>query len=58
MYITDINECIVDTNNCDVNAACINTVGSFLCECNPGFSGDGTSCQGNLLCNFNNHYKC
>ena len=34
------------TDNCDVNAACTNTPGSFTCACNIGYTGDGTSCTG------------
>ena len=40
----DIDECDVDTDNCDMNAVCDNTIGSFGCTCNPGYSGDGTVC--------------
>ena len=40
----DINECTNGTANCDVNATCTNTTGSFTCKCNPGFTGDGTTC--------------
>ena len=41
---TDINECAADTDNCDTNAACANTPGSFTCACDSGYTGDGTSC--------------
>ena len=41
---SDINECAHDPNPCDVNAACINTDGSFQCACDAGYQGDGTSC--------------
>ena len=41
----DINECEDGTSNCDVNAACTDTEGSFLCVCNSGFSGDGFTCE-------------
>ena len=39
----DIVECDNETL-CDVNAACMNTPGSFICSCDPGFTGDGFSC--------------
>ncbi|WP_437963897.1 FG-GAP-like repeat-containing protein [Sorangium sp. So ce260] len=41
---TDVNECALGTDNCDANAACTNTVGSFTCACNAGYSGDGVTC--------------
>jgi len=46
----DVNEC-TNTNparavhNCDANAACANTPGSFTCTCNPGYAGDGVTCS-------------
>ena len=49
-YIADDDECSDSIlNNCDANAACTNTDGSFTCACNVGFSGDGTLCTGNLF---------
>ena len=30
----------------DVNAYCNNTVGSFNCTCNSGYTGNGTTCAG------------
>ncbi len=47
----DINECNDDMDNCDPNAECINTLGSFTCSCNQGYSGDGVSCIGELFIN-------
>jgi sulfatase modifying factor 1 len=42
----DIDECVAGGgNDCDVNADCTNTKGSFVCKCKLGFSGDGVSCQ-------------
>ena len=42
----DINECESDdSNNCHKNAQCTNTVGSFTCSCNPGYTGDGVDCM-------------
>ena len=42
--ILDVNECL--TTPCDANAVCTNTPGSFTCACNPGYSGDGLTCNG------------
>ena len=43
---TDINECD-DGNNggCNVNAQCINTIGSRKCVCNIGYIGNGCRCE-------------
>ena len=50
IHIADVNECASSSsNNCDANAACTNTPGSFTCACNSGFTGDGTSCTGNVF---------
>ena len=35
-------------NNCDDDATCTNTDGSFTCACNIGFTGDGVTCDGFL----------
>lgn len=43
---TDINECEIGADNCDRNAICTNTAGSFKCSCKPGWLGDGTKCVG------------
>jgi len=41
----DVDECELGTHNCDDNAECTNTYGSFTCECNEDFIGDGVSCR-------------
>ena len=46
--LTDIDECDTGMNDCDVNASCTNTIGSFDCMCNIGYSGDGFNCTGLL----------
>ena len=46
MAFTDINECMANTDDCDTNAVCTNTPGSFTCDCNQGYSGDGLNCVG------------
>ena len=45
LLLLDIDECA--TNPCDVNAACLNTNGSYECSCRPGFEGDRETCTGN-----------
>ena len=47
MFITiDINECNGTGNDCHINATCDDTIGSFECDCNAGFIGDGVNCTG------------
>ena len=43
----DLDECDDGTHNCDVNAECNNTLGSYNCKCRDGFRGNGTKCTGN-----------
>lgn len=42
----DIDECASGANSCiSGRATCLNTVGSYNCTCNYGYTGDGkTSC--------------
>ena len=50
--LTDVNECLLGEAMCHNNAACSDVVGgenSYNCTCNPGFTGDGTSCVGEYL---------
>ena len=42
----DLEECATNTHNCDVNADCVNTVGSYSCKCRAGYTGDGQTCNG------------
>ena len=48
---TDIDECD-GVNDCHDNADCANTDGSYDCTCKVGYSGDGKTCSGMLLCLF------
>ncbi len=35
---TDINECTNNLYNCDaLSSYCVNTIGSYICACNPGY---------------------
>ena len=51
--LTDIDECENETCH-DENATCFNTEGSFSCRCNPGFTGDGDNCSGEIISVFYN----
>ncbi len=42
----DVDECQNGEHNCDVNAQCNNTLGSFTCSCLKGFFEDGVNCSG------------
>ena len=45
VYNTDVDECKRGTNNC--SQLCINTVGSYTCDCILGFQldSDGRACN-------------
>ena len=45
---TDIDECSLGTDDC--SQECINTEGSYTCQCFPSYSMiNSTSCEGMLL---------
>ena len=48
LTISDFDECM-NTSVCNPNAFCNNTIGSFICTCNLGYSGNGFSCVGKLI---------
>ena len=47
-YMTDIDECLNGTHTCDSGAECVNTEGSFLCNCPVGYQSNGESCEGTI----------
>uniref|UniRef100_A0A914DE19 Uncharacterized protein n=1 Tax=Acrobeloides nanus TaxID=290746 RepID=A0A914DE19_9BILA len=54
----DINEC--EWENCEPNALCVNTEGSFHCECKIGYAGSGRNCtMDHAVCgqNFDKRYE-
>ena len=50
----DYDECSQNTDACDQNADCTNTVGSHTCQCRSGYTGDGITCTGKNLIEFKN----
>jgi len=67
----DVNECGEKTHECHPDAICDNTDGSYACECNRGFEGNGITdchdqddcasnpCQsGECIDNGDNAYSC
>ena len=46
LQFLDMDECKFDISDCDVNANCTNTDGSYKCKCKAGYAGDGHSCSG------------
>ena len=53
-FFSDVDECTEGTDNCDMNADCTNTDGSFTCSCKTGYYGDEVACTGmELIIEFN-----
>ena len=52
----EIDECVLDTDDCHTMANCTNTVGSFLCTCIDGYEGPGNACTG--MYTFMSDVKC
>ena len=51
----DVNECdsaspdgVTSAESCDVNSACVNTMGSYTCHCNVGWFSD--SIEADTVC--------
>ena len=57
LYNSDINEC-EGTHNCQGVAMCVNTLGSFRCDCPSGYglTVNHTACEGVLLEQLDNVY--
>lgn len=46
LIFPDIDECSLSTFDCIPEARCENTVGSYMCVCLSGYTGDGVVCEG------------
>ena len=43
----DVNECENGPDSCDANHTyCINTLGSYYCQCKTGYTMNGEICEG------------
>ncbi|CAH3186611.1 unnamed protein product, partial [Porites evermanni] len=51
----DLDECTSGSDSCDVNSVCQNTMGSYKCLCNAGYTGDGKPCNDIDECSTNSH---
>ena len=60
IYNPDVDECQSDAlNECEPNALCTNTEGSYICRCLRGFEGDGRQCIGKAVVSFHfSHVTC
>lgn len=43
-----MDECLSRSHECDEVATCVNTEGSYTCECPEGYVANGTKCDGML----------
>ena len=43
--LSEIDECVQGTHDCDENADCADTDGSYSCTCADGFQGNGMTCS-------------
>lgn len=44
----DIDECL-SKDSCGPNSICSNTMGSFSCQCEPGYTLNGSFCMGEYI---------
>ena len=49
IFHLDNDECSLNTSECDPNANCSNTLGSYECVCRGGFEGDGRNCTSTYM---------
>ncbi|MFM2152155.1 MAG: hypothetical protein RL199_590, partial [Pseudomonadota bacterium] len=52
----DVNECL-GTTLCKTNSTCVNTVGSYRCDCKAGYTGDGKVACTTISCNAGQYWN-
>ena len=57
---SDIDECELGLADCDGNAYCTNTTGSYTCTCNKGYTGEGHNgfCEGTIILHVYRFHIC
>lgn len=45
-YLVDVDECVDGSHTCDEIATCVNTEGSYKCNCPHGYVVNGSKCGG------------
>ena len=51
LFVSDVDECVLGTDNCDPVATCTNIEGTYTCSCPAGYTGSGITgeCQSELI---------
>ena len=54
----DIDECSTGVHNCTQNQRCVNSPGSFICECISGYGLTNGVCEGdNCICSYVSYFN-
>lgn len=50
VFLVDVDECAFNMDRCNRSSArCVNTEGSYVCQCMVGYTEDGLHCSGELV---------
>lgn len=49
LFSSDVDECVSGQHLCPAQSVCLNTGGSYVCNCKPGYSRHGNTCVGKYL---------
>ena len=54
IYLIDVDECTLATDICNVHSDCVNTNGSYDCNCTTGYiiESDKRTCSGKFIFKF------